>query len=64
MHRYKYIGRDGSSGYRTGKKYWAFKPYTVYGEDGKVWRVWFIPFSSKLATIHYTSIERFKADWE
>lgn len=59
MRRYKYIGRDGSSGYRTGKYYWARKIESNYTSS-----VWFVPLNINRKEIGYTNIERFKANWE
>lgn len=57
MRRYKYIGRDGSSGYRTGKHYWGYTEETP-------WRVTFYPLNPMRNNIYYTAFDRFKADWE
>ncbi len=58
MRRYKYIGRDGSSGYRTGKKYWGEARMGISG------RTWFMPLGYWRKAIPYTDRKTFKADWE
>lgn len=64
MRRYKYIGRDGSSGYRTGKKYWGKLPFITTNWKGEPQKVIFRPLNSKRQIIIYTDYNRFKADWE
>ena len=58
MKRYKFIGKDGSLGYRTGKIYWLI--VNVYF-DGYVQMS---PLNPRRNPCPYSNIDLFKANWK
>lgn len=66
MAKYKFIGTDGSMGYRTGKVYHGTLEESFDGRDSFVFVPGIFPFNvfSRKVVIPYSSLGAFYKNWD
>jgi len=59
MRRFKFLGKDGSNGYKQGKSYWGYLN-TKFGQKS----VEFFPINPTRKPIRYTDLSVFTSNWQ